>query len=292
MTDRPRFRPWLRPVTRRHGELQFGVAPDGVILGGLTRAEAGLVAGLDGTVTRRTSFEQARSAGVSASRWRELLALLEGLNVLEPDEPGAPLGRLPGHVLVDGAGELARECALLLRRCGVERVSQGRVAVDVVVSAPQVERPDLVIVLGDHAIDPRRGEVWLRHRVPHLPVIASPRSTQVGPLLGPGPTSPCLWCLDLHRTDRDETWPTLMAQLCRDTEPLMTALPMAEELPAGLGQLVSGIVALFAVGVLTGEHPPPGVSAEVSLPWPRMDHRRWPRHPRCERHVRVRSVVA
>jgi hypothetical protein len=83
-----------------------------------------------------------------------------------------------------------------------------------------------------------------------------------------------------------------MAQLCRDAEPLVTDTPLLEELPAGLGQLVSGVVALYAVGVLTGERPPAGVSAEVSLPWPRMDHRRWPRHPRCARHVQARSVVA
>jgi hypothetical protein len=27
-----------------------------------------------------------------------------------------------------------------------------------------------------------------------------------------------------------------------------------------------------------------GVSVESALPWPRLDHRRWTRHPRCERH--------
>ncbi len=293
MTDRPRFRPSLRPVTRRPGELQFGVAPGGVIVGGLTMPEAELVASLDGSLTRSASFERARRAGVADARWRQLLDLLGQLDVLDPgdeEDPAAP--RIPGHVLVDGAGELPREFALLLRRCGVQRVSHGRVAVDVALSTPHLDRPDLVVVLGDRAIDPRRGEVWLRHRVPHLPVIATPRSTQVGPLLGPGPSSPCLWCLDLHRADRDESWPTLMAQLCRSGEAILTAPPPWDEPPASLSQLAAGIVALYAVGFLTGERPPEGVSAEVSLPWPRIDHRRWSRHPRCERHLQVRSVVA
>lgn len=290
MMEQPRFRPGLRPVLRRHGELQFGVAPDGVILGGLTPAEAGLLSSLDRFGTRREAFDQARQSGVPAARWRELLDRLEELEVLEPVD--APPPRVPGHVLVDGVGELPRDCALLLRRCGVERVSHGRTATDVVVSAPHLDRPDLVVVLGDRAIDPRRGETWLRLGVAHLPVVTARRSAQVGPLLGRGPSSPCLWCLDLHRTDRDDTWPTLMAQLCRDAELRLTDSPPLEERSPGLGQLVAGVVSLYAVGLLTGHRPPEGVSAEVSLPWPRMDHRRWSRHPRCDRHLRARSDVA
>lgn len=291
MTDRPRFRAGLRPVIRRRGELQFGLAPEGVILGGLTQVEAGLLVGLDGTVTRRTSFDRARHSGVANGRWKALLDRLEELDVLERADD-VPAGHVPGYVLVDGVGELPRECALLLRKCGIARVSHGRTATDLVVSAPDQDRPDLVVVLGDQVIDPRRGETWLRLGVSHLPVVTAGRSAQVGPVLGSDHSSPCLWCLDLHRTDRDETWPVLMAQLCRGTERRLTGpLPLAE-LPAGLGQLVSGVVALYAVGLLTGNRPPDGVSAEVSLPWPRMDHRRWPRHPRCDRHVHARSVVA
>ncbi len=291
MTDRPRFRAGRRPVVRRHGELQFGVGPDGVILGGLTQVEADLLAGLDGSSSRRASFDQARHSGVATGRWKALLDRLDELDVLERVDE-VPARRVPGHVLVDGIGELARECALLLRRCGVARVSHGRAATDDVVSAPDRDRPDLVIVLGDQAIDPRRGETWLRLGVPHLPVVIAGRTAQVGPVLGRGSSSPCLWCLDLHRTDRDAAWPVLMAQLCRGAESRLTGPPPLEELPAGLGQLVSGVVALYAVGVLTGNRPPEGVSAELSLPWPRMDHRRWPRHPRCDRHVQARSVVA
>lgn len=293
MTDTPRFRPWLRPVARRQGGIQFGMGPAGVILEGLTATEASLLAGLDGTLTRRATFERARRVGVSSARWRELLEVLERLDVID-DQRGRPdpVARIAGQVLVDGAGELARECALLLRRCGVERVSHGRTAVDVALAAPQAPQPDLVVVVGDHALDPRRGDVWLRRRVPHLAVIASGDRAQVGPLLAAGPLTPCLWCLDLHRTDRDDEWPTLMAQLCRADGSTLTGYPVPDELPAGLVHLVSGVVSLYAVGLLTGEHPPEGVSAEMSLPWPRMDHRRWPRHPRCDRHVRARSVVA
>lgn len=296
MSPHPRFKPWLRPVARRHGGVQFGIAPGGVILEGLTAAEVDLLARLDGTQSRRASFEQALGAGVSTRRWRELLHLVERLDLLE-DPAAAPArssrsARLEGHVLVDGTGELARECATLLRRCGIERVSHGRTAVDVVLAAPHVASPDLVVVVADQVLDPRRGEVWLRHRVPHLPVIPSGPRAQVGPLLGTSTLAPCLWCLDLHRTDRDEEWPTVMAQLVGSAGPRITECPAADELLPGMGHLVSGVVALYAVGLLAGQPPPEGVSAELTLPWPRLDHRRWTRHPRCGRHVLGRSVVA
>jgi hypothetical protein len=298
MSDHPRFKPWLRPVARRYGGVQFGIAPGGMILEGLTAHEVGLLARLDGTLSRRASFEHALGAGVSTRRWRELLDVVEGLDLLEDPAAGpAHSSRIPGHVLVDGTGELARECASLLRRCGVERVSQGRNAVDVVLAAPHLTtphlpRPDLVIVVAEQVLDPRRGEGWRRHRVPHLPVIPGGPRAQVGPLVGTSALAPCLWCLDLHRTDRDDEWPTVMAQLCGSDEPRITERPATEELPPGMGHLVSGVVALYAVGLLAGQPPPEGVSAELTLPWPRLDHRRWTRHPRCDRHVLGRSVVA
>jgi hypothetical protein len=293
MSDHPRFKRWLRPVARRHGGVQFGIAPGGVILEGVTACEVDLLARLDGTLSRRASFEHALAAGMSTQRWRELLDVVEGLDLLaDPTSGPARSSRIPGHVLVDGTGEVARECASLLRRCGVERVSHGRVAVDVVLAAPALARPDLVIVVAEQVLDPRRGEVWRRHRVPHLPVIPSGPRAQVGPLLGTSALAPCLWCLDLHRTDRDDEWPTVMAQLCGPEATRVTDRPETDELLPGMGHLVSGVVALYAVGLLAGQPPPEGVSAELSLPWPRLDHRRWTRHPRCDRHVLGRSVVA
>jgi hypothetical protein len=57
-----------------------------------------------------------------------------------------------------------------------------------------------------------------------------------------------------------------------------------DALAPGLSHLVVGAVTLLVTGVLEGQQPPPGVSVEVSLPWPRMDHRRWPTHPLCPAH--------
>jgi hypothetical protein len=59
-----------------------------------------------------------------------------------------------------------------------------------------------------------------------------------------------------------------------------------EALAPGLAQLVVGSVTLLVTGLLEGHPPPPGVSVEVSPPWPRLDHRRWLAHPLCPGHPR------
>lgn len=144
--------------------------------------------------------------------------------------------------------------------------------------------PALVVMVGSPALDPRLGEPWWRAGCPHLPVVPNGRRTTVGPLVT-APDGPCLWCLDLHRADRDVAWPTVMAQVCAPPStivgpPVATAPP----LDPALSHLVAGSVAAFTQAVLEGRRPPVGVSVDICLPWPRMDHRRWEVHPRCRQH--------
>lgn len=151
-------------------------------------------------------------------------------------------------------------------------------------AAPVEDGPALVVMVGSPALDPRRGESWWRAGCPHLPVMPNGRRTTVGPLVT-APDGPCLWCLDLHRADRDVAWPTVMAQVCAPPStivgpPVATAPP----LDPALSHLVAGSVAAFTQAVLRGRRPPVGVSVDICLPWPRMDHRRWEVHPRCRQH--------
>ncbi len=281
--------PWLRPVARPRGEVQFGVLEGGPIITGLADAEVAALALLDGTRSVTAVGRVATRAGVPAARWRSLVDLLHRLDVLHEGPAGA--GAVPPgpsaparHVVVDGPGTLSAEIAVLLRRSGIGRVSHGRPLVDLVVSDPVGTAPDLVVMVSGSAIDPQRGDLWLEHGVPHLPVVSSGRHTTVGPLVA-GPDGPCLWCLDLHRADHDDAWPSLMAQLCRPTTILTAPGPPPEPEPA-LAQLVAGSAVLLATRLLHGHPPPRGISVEVSEPWPRMDHRRWSPHPRCPRHGR------
>jgi len=323
---------WLRPITRRPGEVQFGVLEGGPIVSGVTPDEARLLGRLDGTLPPDALDLVARASGVSRRRWRALLELVGRLGLLEPvavprsDRPAASgrVARSGSHVLVEGDGSLARDLRQLLEPdvagtagtdgtdgggdpadggdpAGADATADGagaRHAVapmdavaatdDTAVEGSMPAQPDAVVLVADIALDPRRGDLWLRRGVPHLPVVTTGSRAVVGPLVDGTAGTPCLWCLDLHRSDRDAAWPTVMAQLA--TVPVDSFSPWSRPRPGagppglgepGLSQLVAGTVAALVARSVAGEPPPPGVAVEVTLPWPRIDHRRWLAHPRC-----------
>ncbi|GAA2162409.1 hypothetical protein FHX52_3587 [Humibacillus xanthopallidus] len=318
---------WLRPITRRPGEVQFGVLEGGPIVTGVTPDEARLLGRLDGTMPPDALDLVARASGVSRRRWRVLLDLVGRLGLLEPvatphpdrsdgsdrsvrsvhsvhsAAAASPAARTGSHVLVEGDGSLASDLTRLLETGAA--AAPGPVDSDGVMDALRVTgdvgvmgavgaggsgsaQPAAVVLVADIALDPRRGDLWLRRGVPHLPVVTTGSRAVVGPLVDGTPAAPCLWCLDLHRSDRDAAWPTVMAQVA--TVPVDSVAPQVEPRPAadppragepGLSQLVAGTVAALVARSLAGDPPPPGVAVEVTLPWPRIDHRRWPPHPRC-----------
>jgi len=265
--------------------VQFGVLPGGPVVTGITDTEADLLARLDGALPLASTDQVAAEAGVARARWRALLELATELGVLTDRADGAPASHraAPGRVVVDGSGDVASDIAAALRRTGTT-VLHGRAAVDRAVAAPLRPRPDLVVLVGSPVVDPRRGDLWLRHQVPHLPVAPAGPRTVVGPLVDGSPSAPCLWCLDRHRADRDEAWPTVMSQAAPGRTLAGPPDGQHDGLAPGLAHLVVGSVTLLVSGVLEGHPPPLGVSVEVSLPWPRMDHRRWPPHPLCPAH--------
>jgi hypothetical protein len=286
----PRLPVWLRPLTRRRGEVQFGVLPGGPVVTGISDTEAGLLARLDGELPLASTDRLAAEMGVAAERWHELLELTTRLGVVTDRRPSisGKRGTAPGRVVVDGCGAVASEIASALAGSGVT-VVHGRAAVDRAVAAPLHPRPDLVVLVGSPVVDPRRGDLWLRHGVAHLPVAPAGPRTVIGPIADGSALTPCLWCLDRHRSDRDSAWPTVMSQAAPVRVPPVSDARdgrdgVHDALAPGLSHLVVGAVTLLVTGVLEGQQPPPGVSVEVSLPWPRMDHRRWPTHPLCPAH--------
>ncbi|WP_298890348.1 hypothetical protein [uncultured Serinicoccus sp.] len=109
-----------------------------------------------------------------------------------------------------------------------------------------------------------------------LPVVAQSTRVVIGPWTGLA-GGPCLHCLDLHRRDRDPTWPASAAAL---EDPLTAPLPPT--VPDEVLRVVVGLVVLLTARVpatATGD------AHEVG-PWhPHLVTRRWSRHAACPWHA-------
>jgi hypothetical protein len=138
---------------------------------------------------------------------------------LHDDAGGRPLARAIGHVLADlGIGSL---------------------------DPPD---PDLLLVVS--CGEPPRSvfDQARRHRISHLPVVIDEERVRIGPMVIPGLT-PCLTCLDLHRTDWDRAWPALLPQLGR------TPWAIAPVLPVPLRYAAAAEVGVEVLAVASGSRP-------------------------------------
>lgn len=255
-----------------------GTGPDRVDLGRLPGAapRSPCVSGVDG--------------GDAAT-----LALSGAGGTNEMDGPGGSgtrqlLHRTGRRVVVSGRGRLPWAIGSLLRTTGVGQVDLGAAAVHALDQAlrvdPSVAAPDLVVLVGSGLVDPRAGDPWWRRGVPTLPVVTDGCRIVVGPLVH-DPSGPCLRCLGLERADRDGAWPALVAQVSACGGTVDDEIHSESTLTA----MASGVVAMVVTAHLASDRPPPGVSVEMSLPWPRLDHRRWERHPQCAAHLGPRHTA-
>lgn len=308
MQPRPRLRVGHQPLRRSADSLQLGLAPgEARVLSGLGHGEVMLVESLDGRHTLAELYALAARLDVGRDRVDALLRLLNAEGLLAPanpdrftlwqaqrPEPGpaaratdravARRTRRWGYVVVGGWGPVPQAIAATLRHAGVGRVETGPWALDhaelgLRERSDRPPPPDLVVLAAQDALDPRSAHPWRRHGVAQLPVVADPRTVVVGPLVGSDPAGPCLRCVELHRTDRDERWPDVLAQACPDGP---AQRPVRSE--PTLSATGAGIAAMVAVGHLDGRPFPPGLTLELRLPVPRLDHRIWPRHPQCGDH--------
>ena len=209
--------------------------------------------------------------------------------------PGDGLTELAGRrgrrVLVCGEGVVPDALVAALRACGVGRVAVGAEATGEVLGrladrarpgAPgaagvPARLPHVVVLTAVDALPIGSDTPWTPHGLVHLPVVVQGPRLLVGPLIVPG-RGPCLRCLELHRRDRDPSWPALLTQIaCRRpdvVEPAVDTDPALATVGAGLAAMVVGTH-------LDGRPVPDGVSLEVALPWPRVTQRGWSAHPRC-----------
>lgn len=135
--------------------------------------------------------------------------------------------------------------------------------------------PDVVVLVFEESADPVRTARLMSEGVPHLAVTIREGDVVVGPFVEPG-KSPCLTCLDLHRTDQDSSWPDIAPQLRRAGRLAPPALD------SSLAALAGAMAAAHVLARLDGFRPATtGASIEVSIPdaLPRL--RRWEMHPDC-----------
>ena len=194
-------------VWRSPSSLQFGVDAPLVVLeevdAGTERMIAALVPGIS-----PSGFEMmARSVGLAADAADGLLQRLEP--VLESESPAREF-----RVAVEGAGSLADELRRTLDAEGV-------------LAAPDDAAPGLAVIVAGWVISPEDHGSWLRRDIPHLPVVIGDGGVTVGPLVEPG-NGPCLYCVQLTRTDDDPAWPAIATQLWNRPAPAMTRLAAAE----------------------------------------------------------------
>ncbi|GAB4046913.1 TOMM precursor leader peptide-binding protein [Catellatospora paridis] len=191
--------------------------------------------------------------------------------------------RAAARVIIAGAGPSTRLVATALLDAGVGKVG--------LVAAPG-EAATVSGPAGDPAQGARTGTLratdatfrvqvgyavstrGTRRRVPHLALTVRDGVAVVGPLV-PVTGGPCLHCLDLHRTDRDPSWPRLVAQLAQ-------VAAGGDPCPAATRLTAAGFAAAEVLAYLDGGEPTTiGTTVEINgvLPWRR---RTWSPHPSCD----------
>jgi hypothetical protein len=275
-----------------------------MVLEGLGARHARFLALLDGTRESGAVLGATAEHGLAGREAGELLNLLAAAGVLidasadsrqlsalsqddrdrlAPDlaawslvvAPSSACGRLSARraavVAVDD-GRVGILVARLLREAGVGRVGDAR-----------IPEPDLVVLCpSGPVVRTPRASGLLAAGTAHLTVGCYETLGVVGPLVVPG-RSPCLGCLDLHRSDRDPGWPVVAAQLATGP-PSGTPAPGAVACDVGLASLAASLAALSALAVLddpTGPHPLEGAQWLLRLPFGRPRRRAWGAHPRC-----------
>jgi hypothetical protein len=243
-------------VWRSPSSLQFGVDEPLVVLEDVDGGTGRLIGALVGGVSSTGFDMMARSAGVSPEAAAELLARLEPVLAPEALDPTA----LPARVAVSGDGPLADELRRVLRAEGVLADSPAD-------SDPSA--PDLAVIVAGWVVSPEDHGSWLRRDIPHLPVVIGDGGVTVGPLVEPG-DGPCLYCVQLIRTDDDPAWPAIATQLWNRPTPALTGVALAQ---------TTGFVARRVLDRLS-RGPGTAMSWRLSVDGA-VSSRVWTRHAQC-----------
>jgi hypothetical protein len=269
-------------LSRPDGVVQVGWDPRRAVL---VRPPTGLTARALGDLLRvlqsgATLAEvQALADGVDASAIDGLLAALVDSGVVSQTAAPRP-ARRSASIRIHGRGPLSDLLAGALR-CSGARITHSSLRH----AGVTADTTDLVVLADSLVADPRVVRELHAARMPHLPVRVRDGAGLVGPLVLPGVTS-CLRCADLHRTDRDASWPAVASQL-RDTVGTADRATVLATAALALNQ-VDRVIAAVRSGIDLcavdhAPHPPSTLDTtlEFDVGTGSTVARRWSRHPRC-----------
>ncbi len=196
--------PRLPVLWRTPHSVQVGVDAAVVLLGTVTTAHERMLAALSVGLTPDGLTLIGTDSGLSAEQVAEFAIAIAPALVTPSSPPHA-------IVHIDGFGPTANRLEWRLREAGLEPRRVGPSDHDELVRTP-LDTVELAVIVGDYVLDPERRGRWLRRDIPHLPLVYGDTSITMGPFVEPG-IGPCLYCLELHRTESDPAWPALASQL-------------------------------------------------------------------------------
>jgi bacteriocin biosynthesis cyclodehydratase domain-containing protein len=246
-------------VWRSPTSLQLGVASPVVVLDDVTPSDERIIAALSAGVSRPGLAMIGGAAGASEPAVATLLELLAP--ALAPPPP-PPLGT----VTIVGGGIAVQRTVEALAAAGVDV----RVTTDV--EAARDEPCDFAIAFGHFVLAPELHGLWLRRDIPHLPVVFSDTTVDVGPIVEPG-HGPCLYCLQRYRTDADSAWPAISAQLWGRRG--------AAETPLAADEVAALVSRMTIARLKTGDAASESLSTEIELATGDRRTRSLRAHPRC-----------
>ena len=269
--------PAMPVLSRPDGVVQVGWDPRRAVLvrppSGLTSAALGaLLRALQAGAT--LAQVQGLAVGVDADAVADLLRGLVDAGVVTT----VPRCRTrTASIRIHGRGPLSDLLTSALR-CSGARIKHSNQPH----AAATAGTTDLVVLSDSLVADPRMLRDLHAARVPHMPVRVRDGSGLVGPLVVPGVTS-CLRCADLHRSDRDASWPAVAAQL-RDTVGTADRATVLATAALALNQ-VDRVIAAVRGGVEVNRAPHPPSTLDTTLEFDvntgSTVARRWSRHPGC-----------
>jgi len=205
-----RLDPRFPLLWRTPQSLQFGTDRPRVVLEAVSHADELVIAALVAGVSRSGLEMIGRSAGLPDGACDALIRALDP--ALEHPTPQ----QVPATAVVIGTGETAELVKRLLIESGVA----------VLADEPDAS-PEVAVIVAHYVIEPEVHGRWLRRDIPHLAVVFGDEVVRVGPIIRPG-AGPCLYCLELHRTDSDPSWPAIASQLWHRRSGIESSLVAAE----------------------------------------------------------------